>query len=128
MSRSRDALVVEPEADVRTLVCEYLQGMGFHATGVADASAMRAALHDAAFDLIVLDATTSEDEEVTLAMEVRKHGIRLVMISGRPALMELFQDRTDQLLWKPFRRDDFEHAVRRAFASEVRGQRKEEPN
>jgi DNA-binding response OmpR family regulator len=128
VSRPRDALVVETHADLRVLICEYLQEMGFHTTEVADAPAMRAALHDAAFDLIVLDATTSEDEEVTLAMEARNHGIRLVMISGGPELMELFRDRADQLLWKPFRFGAFERAVRHAFASDVRGQRKEDPD
>jgi hypothetical protein len=33
------------------------------------------------------------------------------MISGHPAAMELFQNRADQLLRKPFHRADLEHEV-----------------
>jgi hypothetical protein len=49
------------------------------------------------------------------------------MISGNPTMMELFQDRADQLLWKPFGREALGRAVQAALASGAPGQRKEDP-
>jgi DNA-binding NtrC family response regulator len=93
-----------------------------------DADAMRAFVDSAdPVDLIVLDGTMSELAEVTLALEAKTRGIRLVMISGEPALMEKFHDRADQLLHKPFASKELQRAVEHALASEVRGQRVADP-
>jgi two-component SAPR family response regulator len=88
---------------------------------------MHALLGADGIDLIVLDASTSETPGLSLALEAKDKGIRLVMISGHPKEMEAFNDRADQLLWKPFGREQLARAVKYALASEVRGQRKEDP-
>ena len=72
-----------------------------HLSVAKDAAATRAILDTDGIDVIVLDASTSDIAGANLAMEARDRGIRLVMISGNPTEMELFQNRADQLLWKP---------------------------
>jgi hypothetical protein len=44
-------------------------------------------------ELVVLDATLSAKEPVTLATLVRERGIRLVMISGQPSMMKAYNGR-----------------------------------
>jgi len=96
MSQSVHVLVVEHHDDVRQTISELIVDLGYRVSLAKDADAMRAFV-DAPdpVDLIVLDASTSEAEEVTLAVQVRDRGIRLVMISGRPELMKEFHDRID---------------------------------
>ena len=76
----------------------------------------------------MLDASTSAAEDVTLATLARNRGIRLVMISGHPEVMEAFHDRADQLLWKPFAGEALKRAVDHALASGTFGQRSEDPD
>ena len=98
MEASTHVLVVEHQDDVRETICELLVDLGYRVTVAKDADRMRAALDLGPTDLIVLDATVSSTEELSLAIQVRNRGIRLVMISGNPALMKEFHDRADQLL------------------------------
>jgi DNA-binding NtrC family response regulator len=128
MAQSTHVLVVEREDDVREVIYELLVDLRYRVSLAKDVDAMRAFVDTAdPVDLIVLDASTSEAEEIALAVEAKSRGIRLVMISGRPELMKRFHDRADQLLHKPFSRQQLERAVEHALASEVRGQRTEDP-
>jgi hypothetical protein len=77
---------------------------------------------------LIVDASTSDTPSVSLAIDAKDRGIRLLMISGSPKETELFQNRADQLLWKPFRRADLERAIQHALASHTFGQRREDPN
>jgi DNA-binding response OmpR family regulator len=129
LDAQKHVVVVERDAAVRQTICELLVDLGCRVDMAENAAEMRRSLaRSDPVDLIVLDASVSEAETVTLAVQAREHGVRLVMISGRPATMEQFEARADQLLWKPFHRADLERAVRYAFASEVRGQRVQDPS
>jgi DNA-binding response OmpR family regulator len=120
-------LVIDHDGDVREVVSEFLLDLGYRVSVGKDAEAARALLDADGIDLIVLDASTSDEAGISVAMEAKDRGIRLVMISGNPKDMEKFQDRADQLLWKPFRQADLERAIQHAFVSLTFGQRKEDP-
>jgi len=128
MTSPKRVLVVDHDGDVRQVVADLLLDLGYVVTLAKDVERLRAILDADGIDLIVLDASTSESEEVTLATLARNRGVRLVMISGRPEIMESFQGRADQLLWKPFAGDALRRAVDHAFASGTFGQRREDPD
>ena len=121
-------LVIDHDGDIRDVVSGLLLDLGYQVSVAKDAAATHAILDADAIDLIVLDVSTSDMADVSLAIEAKDRGIRLVMISGSPKEMELFQTRADQLLWKPFRRADLERAIQHALASHTFGQRREDPN
>jgi DNA-binding NtrC family response regulator len=122
-------LVVDHDGDVREIIADLLLDLGHRVSLAKDGDAMRAFIQARdKVQLIVLDASTSDAEEITLGIQARDHGIRLIMISGHPDIMERYQDRADQLLWKPFGRAELERAVEHALASEIAGQREEDPS
>jgi DNA-binding NtrC family response regulator len=128
MAYPKHILVVDHDGDVRQTIADLLLDLGYLVSLAKDAETMRAALAAANVQLIVLDATTSDIEAITLATVARERGIRLVMISGHPTQMEASQERADQLLWKPFAGDALKRAVDYAFASATVGQREEDPD
>jgi DNA-binding response OmpR family regulator len=125
---SKRILVIDRDGDIRDIVSALLLDLGYEVSVAKDAEAARAILNRDGIDLIVLDASASDAPSVSLAIDAKDRGMRLVMISGSPKEMELFQNRADQLLWKPFRRADLERAIQHAFASHTFGQRREDPN
>ncbi len=121
-------LVVDHDGDVREIIADLLLDLGHRVSLAKDGDAMRAFIQARdKVQLIVLDASTSDAEEIALGIHARDHGIRLIMISGHPDIMERYQDRADQLLWKPVGRAELARAVDHALASEIAGQRKEDP-
>ena len=126
--RPKHILVIDRDGDIRDVVSGLLLDLGFQVSVAKDAAATCAILDADSVDVIVLDASTSDMADVSLAIEAKERGIRLVMISGNPNAMERFHDRADQLLWKPFRRADLERAIQHALASHTFGQRREDPN
>ena len=123
----KHVLSVDHDSDIRQVVSDLLLDLGFRVSTAKDAETMHALLNRESIELIVLDASTSATREAHLALEAKDRGIRLVMISGHPDIMERFQGRADQLLWKPFGREQLKRAVGHALESEVCGQRKEDP-
>ena len=127
MTPPKHILVVDHDGDVRQIIADLLLDLGHVVTLAKDSATMRAVLDANVVELVVLDASTSDIEAITLATVARDRGIRLLMISGHPTIMEAYQDRADQLLWKPFKGDALKRAVDHALASDTFGQRKEDP-
>ena len=128
MTHPKHVLVVDHDGDVRQAIADLLLDVGHVVTLAKDAATMKAVLDAKGVELIVLDASTSDIEAITLATVARDRGIRLIMISGHPTIMEAYQDRADQLLWKPFAGDALKRAVEHALASDTFGQRKADPD
>jgi two-component system OmpR family response regulator len=128
MTPPKNVLVVDHDGDIRQVVADLLLDLGYVVTLAKDAATMRAVLEAEGIDLVVLDVSTSKAEEAALAALARKRGVRLVMISGHPDVMEAFHDRADQLLWKPFAGEALKRAVNHALASGTFGQRREDPD
>jgi DNA-binding NtrC family response regulator len=118
MSERLHVLVVERDAAVCQIVSDLLADLGHRASTVNDAPAMRSFLDTSGpVDVVILEAQLSEAETPTLAEEVRHKGLRVVMMSGDPDMMRLFNERGHQLLHKPFRRAQLEEAIAQALAS-----------
>jgi len=119
-------LVVDDDGDVRDVIADHLTDLGYRVSVATGGETMRAFLETPdPVDLIVLDASVPGEPSVSLALHAKDRGIKLVIISGNPAMMQEFHDRADQLLWKPFRREGLKAAVEQALLSTVSGQRRE---
>lgn len=113
---------------VRDVIAEQLVELGHRVSVASDGATMRQSLDTPApVDLILLDALMPGESGVSLALHARDRGIKVVMISGSPDKMKEYQDKADQLLWKPFRFQDLRRAIELAMASDTFGQRKEDP-
>lgn len=122
-------LVVDDDGDVLDVVAEFLLDLGYGVSRAASAEQMRGFLETAdTVDAIVLDAGVHDEPGLSLALDAKSKGVRLVMISGHPDLMKLFHRRADQLLHKPFRQADLQRAIQHALLSETFGQRGEDPD
>lgn len=83
MSESRHILIVDDDRDIRTLLGDYLQKNGYRVTAVADGKAMRRALEQAHFDLIVLDLMLPGEDGLKLTRELRAHSqIPILMLTA----------------------------------------------
>jgi len=64
-------LVVDDDAEIRNLLCEYLRKNGYRATAVADGKAMWTALARGKVDLIVLDLMLPGEDGLSLCRKLR---------------------------------------------------------
>ncbi|MEJ8836908.1 response regulator [Ramlibacter sp. AN1133] len=89
MERTDHILIVDDDAEIRTLLQRYLEKNGLRATAVADGRAMRQALDRGAFDLVVLDVMLPGDDGFTLCRELRaRSDIPIVMLTARGEEMD----------------------------------------
>jgi DNA-binding NtrC family response regulator len=75
-------LVIDSDGDIRDVVSTLLLDLGYRVSVGKDAEAARALLDADGIDLIVLDASTRDPVDTSIAIEAKNRGIRLVMISG----------------------------------------------
>lgn len=78
-------LVVDDEADIRTLIKDILSDEGYEVTNAADAAEARAARQEGKFDLILLDIWMPDTDGITLLREWSEQGdldCPVVIISG----------------------------------------------
>jgi len=71
MDRADHILIVDDDADIRSLLTRYLEKNGLRATAVGDGRAMWQALDRGAFDLVVLDLMLPGDDGLTLCRTLR---------------------------------------------------------
>jgi two-component system, OmpR family, response regulator len=84
MDRIDHILIVDDDAEIRTLLARYLEKNGLRATAVGDGRAMWQALDAAVFDLIVLDVMLPGDDGLTLCRDLRaRSDIPVVMLTAR---------------------------------------------
>src|SRR5512133_3755380 len=101
MDRADHILIVDDDAEIRTLLARYLEKNGARATAVADGRAMRQALDTGRFDLIVLDLMLPGDDGLTLCRELRAHSdIPVIMLTARG-------DETDRIVGLEMGADDY---------------------
>jgi hypothetical protein len=63
-----------------------------------------------------------------LPQHAKLGGFRLVMISGNIERIAVYESAANQLLQKPFTHEQLDRAIQLALASDVSGQRTEDPN
>ena len=99
-------VVVDDEAEVRTLLRSALEQEGFDVSEAKDGAALMALLNQRPIDLITLDVRLSGEDGFSLAREVRaKQNVPIVMISGKGDMIDRvvgLELGADDYIAKPF--------------------------
>lgn len=99
-------LIVDDDADIRSLLADYLGEQGWHISTAADGEEMQQLLDSAAIDLIVLDLTLPGSDGLTLCRDLRAHStIPVIMLTARSAPLDRIlglEMGADDYLCKPF--------------------------
>jgi two-component system OmpR family response regulator len=99
--RTDHILIVDDDAEIRTLLARYLEKNGLRATAVGDGRAMWQALDAALFDLIVLDLMLPGEDGLTLCRNLRaRSDIPVVMLTARG-------EETDRIVGLEMGADDY---------------------
>jgi two-component system OmpR family response regulator len=101
MERPDHILIVDDDAEIRTLLGRYLEKNGLRATTVADGRAMWQALDRGAFDLVVLDVMLPGDDGLTLCRDLRARSeLPVIMLTARG-------EETDRIVGLEMGADDY---------------------
>ena len=101
MDRPDHILIVDDDAEIRTLLGRYFEKNGLRATAVADGRAMWQALDRGAFDLVVLDLMLPGDDGLTLCRKLRaKSDVPVIMLTARG-------EETDRIVGLEMGADDY---------------------
>ena len=99
--RTDHILIVDDDAEIRSLLTRYLEKNGLRATAVGDGRAMWRALDAGAFDLVVLDLMLPGDDGLMLCRTLRAR-------SDMPVLMHTTRgDETDRIIGLEMGADDY---------------------
>jgi two-component system OmpR family response regulator len=124
MMGQKHILVVDDDGDVRKVIIEILQDDKCRVTSVADGASMRDFLEIGdEVDCVILDALMPGETSTSLALDLKKACIPVVMISGSHDIIEYAEKNGLQLLRKPFHTQDLYNAIKAALASGEFGQR-----
>ena len=94
-------LVVDDDAEIRSLLCDYLRRNGYTATAVADGKAMAAARARNHFDLIVLDLMLPGEDGLSLCRRLRTEtDTPVIMLTARG-------EETDRIVGLEMGADDY---------------------
>jgi two-component system, OmpR family, response regulator len=101
MTATDHVLVVDDDAEIRTLLAEYLSRNGYRVSTVADGRGMWAALQSKPPDVIVLDVMLPGDDGLTLCRDLRAHStVPVIMLTAR-------SDETDRIVGLEIGADDY---------------------
>jgi len=101
MERSDHILIVDDDAEIRSLLTRYLEKNGLRATAVGDGRGMWRALDGGAIDLIVLDLMLPGDDGLTLCRTLRAQSeLPVIMLTARG-------DETDRIVGLEMGADDY---------------------
>jgi two-component system, OmpR family, response regulator len=101
MDRTDHILIVDDDAEIRSLLTRYLEKNGLRATAVGDGRAMWRALDDGAFDIVVLDVMLPGDDGLTLCRTLRARSeMPVLMLTARG-------DETDRIIGLEMGADDY---------------------
>lgn len=94
-------LVVDDDAEIRSLLRDYLQKNGYRVTAVADGRAMWAAFDAAKADIVVLDVMMPGDDGLTLCRNLRARSqVPVIMLTARG-------EETDRIVGLEMGADDY---------------------
>jgi len=101
MEQPDHILIVDDDAEIRTLLGAYLSRNGLKATAVGDGKAMWRALDASRVDLVVLDLMLPGDDGLTLCRNLRaKSELPVIMLTARG-------DETDRIVGLEMGADDY---------------------
>ena len=106
MTTPEHILIVDDDAEIRSLLGNYLQKNGYRTTAVAEGKGMLAALDNGRVDLIVLDLMLPGDDGLVLCRNLRaRSDIPVIMLTARGEDMDRIlglEMGADDYLPKPF--------------------------
>jgi two-component system OmpR family response regulator len=122
-------LIVDDDADIRSLLADYLGAQGWHVSTAQDGAAMQQVLDRAPIDLVVLDLTLPGDDGLTLCRDLRaRSAIPVIMLTARSAPLDRIlglEMGADDYLCKPFEPRELlvriRNVLRRSQAAEPAG-------
>lgn len=101
MTNSDHVLVVDDDAEIRSLLHEYLQKNGYRVTAVAEGKGMWAALDAGRVDIVVLDLMLPGDDGLTLCRNLRARSeVPVIMLTARG-------EETDRIVGLEMGADDY---------------------
>lgn len=84
MAQSPHVLIVEDDRDTRDLVTRFLKQNGYRVTAAGDGRAMRKALMDGRFDLVVLDLMLPGEDGLSLCRDLRnRSALPVIMVTAK---------------------------------------------
>jgi two-component system OmpR family response regulator len=106
MAAAQRILIVEDDREIRESVADYLSGHGYACAQAADGKAMRAAIAEAAPELVLLDLRLPGEDGLTLARWLREnHEVAIIMVTAAGEVVDRvvgLEVGADDYLAKPF--------------------------
>ena len=94
-------LVVDDDREIRTLLSEYLQQLGYRVTAVPDGRGMRRALDASRVDLVILDLMLPGEDGLALCRDLRSRSrLPILMLTARG-------EETDRIVGLEMGADDY---------------------
>ena len=101
MDRPEHILIVDDDAEIRSLLRDYLERHGMRAQAVADGRGMHAALANGRFDLVILDLMLPGEDGLTLCRNLRaRSNLPVIMLTARG-------EETDRIVGLEMGADDY---------------------
>jgi CheY-like chemotaxis protein len=107
-------LVVDDEAELCTLACDWLASLGYEAVGVHSPEAALQRLATGSFDILFTDVVMpSQIDGVELARQAKRRqpALQVLLTSGYAQTLFSDPDLPGKVLSKPYRRKDLERAM-----------------
>ncbi len=99
-------LIVDDDADIRSLLADYLGEQGWHISTATDGESMQQVLDSTTIDLVVLDLTLPGSDGLTLCRNLRtRSSVPVIMLTARSAPLDRIlglEMGADDYLCKPF--------------------------
>jgi two-component system OmpR family response regulator len=99
-------LIVDDDADIRSLLADYLAQQGWRISTASDGQTMRAILEHEPVDLVVLDLTLPGEDGLVLCRDLRaRSALPVIMLTARSAPLDRIlglEMGADDYLCKPF--------------------------
>jgi two-component system OmpR family response regulator len=101
MNRPEHILIVDDDAEIRSLLRDYLERNGMRAEAVADGRGMRTALQTGRFDLVILDLMLPGEDGLALCRDLRAtSNLPVIMLTARG-------EETDRIVGLEMGADDY---------------------
>ena len=101
MATPDHVLIVDDDAEIRSLLYEYLQKNGYRVTAVADGKGMRAAFESKRPDIVVLDLMLPGEDGLALCRNLRARSeVPIIMLTARG-------EETDRIVGLEMGADDY---------------------
>ncbi len=98
---SPHVLIVEDDRDIRELINRFLKQNGYRVTAVGDGLAMRRALADRRFDLVILDLMLPGEDGLSLCRDLRaRMSVPVIMVTAKG-------EETDRIIGLEVGADDY---------------------